>query len=177
MPGLKSALRPRIATVLWPLVRPGRGWIERGYDGKRLAPGVTAIVVAGDEGYTIPFALRSLIGFADQIVCVDNGSEDETLGEMEAFRDEHRDAADIEIVPLPGALVGECWNAGLERTRHQWFSPWDPDMVARTSGPSSIDQLREQVLGDTRPRTIALPTVNVFGDFEHVLRLAAIWDP
>ena len=133
MPGLKAALRPPLAKVLWPLVRPARSLLERDRAGRPLEPGITAIVVARDEGYTIPFALQTLVGFADQIICIDNGSRDETLGAMEAFRDEFGTVVAIEVVSLPGALVGECWDAGLERTRHQWFSPWDADMVARTS--------------------------------------------
>jgi glycosyltransferase involved in cell wall biosynthesis len=170
-------LRPPLAAVLWPLVRPFRGRIECDRDGRPLSPGITAIVTARDEAYTIRFALRSLVGFADQIVCIDNGSQDATLGEMEAFRDEHGDAVDVEVLSLPGALVGECWDAGLSRARHQWFSPWDADMVAKTTGRDAIGHLRERMLADDRPRTIALPTTNVYGDLRHVLRLNATWDP
>lgn len=177
MASFKVALRPPLARVLWPLVRPARRWIERDRSGRLLQPGITAIVVARDEGYTIPFVLRSLVGFADQVICIDNGSADRTLAEMEAFRDAHGDAADIEVLSLPGKLVGELWEAGLNRTRHEWFSPWDADMVARTSGPLDIAHLRERVLADGRPRTIALPTTNIYGDLRHVQKLNAVWDP
>jgi glycosyltransferase involved in cell wall biosynthesis len=171
--GLRTAVRPLLARGLWPVLRPVRRVIERGRDGRALLPGITAIVVARDEDYTVRFALRSLLGFADQIICVDNGSQDRTFREMEAFRDEYGDRADVDVVSLPGALVGELWDAGLDRTRHQWFSPWDADMVAKTS----ILDLRTQVLRDSRPRTIRMPTTNLGSDLRHVGRLEPVSDP
>ena len=171
--GVRTAARPLIARALWPVLRPARGAIERGRDGRRLRPGITAIVVARDEDYTVRFALRSLLGFADQIICVDNGSQDRTLHEMEAFRDEHGDEAAVDVVSMPGALVGELWDAGLERTRHQWFSPWDADMVAK----ASILDFRTRVLADGRPRTIRMPTTNLGSDLRHIGRLGAVSYP
>lgn len=134
-------------------------------------------MAARDEAYTIGFSLRSLVGFADQIICVDNGSEDGTLREMEAFRDEYGEEVEVEVLSRPGALVGQLWEAGLDLTRHQWFSPWDADMVAKTSGRESILDLRERMLADGRPRTIRLPHTNLFGDLTHVQRLNPVNDP
>lgn len=166
--GIRAAARPLLARGLWPVLRPARGALERGRDRRKLLPGVTAIVVARDEDYTVRFALRSLVDFADQIVCVDNGSQDRTLSEMEAFRDECEDRVAVEVLSLPGKLVGELWEAGLERTRYQWFSPWDADMVAKTTGRESILDLRTRVLNDSRPRTILMPTTNLGADLRHV---------
>jgi glycosyltransferase involved in cell wall biosynthesis len=174
---LRTALRPPLARVLWPLLQPVRGRIERGRDGRRLLPGITAIMAARDEDYTIRFALRSLVGFADQIICVDNGSVDRTLEEMEAFKEEYADRVDIEVLSMPGKLVGELWEAGLDRTRHEWFSPWDADMVAKTTEPADIRQFRTRMLADPRPRIISLPHTNLFGDLQHVLRLNPVNDP
>lgn len=177
MNSLRAAIRPALARVLWPLLRPVRGSIERGRDGRKLLPGITAIVVARDEDFTVDFALRSLVGFADQVVCVDNGSVDATLSEMEAFRDEFGDRVEVDVLSRPGALVGELWEAGLDHTRHQWFSPWDADMIARTDGPDSIIDFRARMLQDDRPRIILLPTINVAGDLRHVMRLTPVSDP
>jgi hypothetical protein len=163
--------------VLWPVLRPVRRGIERGRDGKPLLPGITAIMAARDEEYTVGFALRSLVGFADQIICVDNGSEDGTLRQMEAFREQYGDRVDVEVLSRPGVLVGELWEAGLDRTRHQWFSPWDADMVAKTSGRENILELRRRMLADGRPRIIQLPHTNLFGDLRHVQRLNPVHDP
>jgi glycosyltransferase involved in cell wall biosynthesis len=154
-------------------LRPFRGRLEQ----SDLRPGITAVVAARDEAYAIRFCLRSLIGFADQIVCIDNGSEDGTLREMEDFKEEHGGDVAVEVVPMPDALLGDCRQEGLRRTRHRWHLRWDADMVAKTSGPESMLALRDKVLADDRPRTIQLPRTNLIGDLEHTQRLGAVVDP
>jgi glycosyltransferase involved in cell wall biosynthesis len=174
---LRAALRPALAELLWPIVRPFRKRLEVTRDGVPLRPGITALVAARNEAYTIPFCLRSLVGFADQVVCVDNGSEDETLSLMKQFQREHGDAIEVDIVTMPGALLGECREAGLAMTRYQWHLRWDADMVAKTSGPESMIPLRERALADDRPRAIQLPRTNLFGDLHHALAHLPIVDP
>jgi glycosyltransferase involved in cell wall biosynthesis len=174
---VRAALRPALARVLWPLVRPFRSVIERSRDGRRLRPGITAVVAARNEAYTIPFALRSLLGFADQIVCIDNGSEDGTIARMEAFKAAFGDRVEVEIISRPGALLGECRETGLGASRYRWHLRWDADMVAKTSGPESMLPLREEILRDDRPRSIQLPRTNLFGDLRHALAHLPIVDP
>jgi glycosyltransferase involved in cell wall biosynthesis len=174
---LRAVLRPVLAKVLWPPIRPFRRRLETARDGTPLRPGIAAIVAARNEAYTIPFCLRSLVGFADQIVCIDNGSEDETLARMTQFAQEHSGQIEVEVLSMPGALLGECREAGLQRSRYQWHLRWDADMVAKTSGPESMLPLRERVLADDRPRAIQLPRTNLFGDLHHTLRHLPVVDP
>jgi glycosyltransferase involved in cell wall biosynthesis len=121
--------------------------------------------------------LESLIGIADQIVCVDNGSEDDTLALMHDFRARRGTEVRVDIVSLPGALLGDCREAGLDATRHQWHLRWDADMVAKTSGPESMHEVRAQALADRRPRAIQLPRTNLYSDLHHTLRLGPVVDP
>jgi glycosyltransferase involved in cell wall biosynthesis len=174
---IRARVRPPLATVLWPLVRPFRPVIERTRDRSPLKPGITAVVAGRDEAFTIGFCLRSLIGFADQIVCVDNGSTDGTLEHMQQFQSLHGDRIDVDVVSMPGALLGECREEGLRRTRRTWHLRWDADMVAKTSGPESIHDLRAAVLGDDRPRSLQLPRTNLMGDLRHASRLGGVVDP
>ena len=174
---LRKALRPPLATAMWPAMRPFRRRLERRRDGGRLFPGISAVVAARNEAYTLPMCLRSLIGFADEIICIDNGSSDSTLAEMEAFARNAGEQVDVEVVSMPGALLGECREEGLRRTGCQWHLRWDADMVAKTSGPESILELRERVLRDDRPRSIQLPRTNLYGDLVHTGRLSPAVDP
>jgi glycosyltransferase involved in cell wall biosynthesis len=177
MKSARARLRPPLAAILWPVLRPFRPFIERTRDGSELLPGITAVVAARDEAYTIGFCLRGLIGFADQIVCIDNGSEDETLQEMRTFRENYGDRVDADVVSMPGALLGDCREEGLRRARRQWHLRWDADMVAKTSGPESMLDLRARVLTDQRPRTIQLPRTNLVGDLRHAGRFGPVVDP
>jgi glycosyltransferase involved in cell wall biosynthesis len=174
---LKARLRPPLSAGLWPLVKPFWRSLDVGRDGRPLQPGITAVVAARDEAFTIGLCLRSLVGFADQIVCVDNGSEDGTLAEMHSFREAFAGRVETDIVSLPGALLGECREAGLAATRRQWHLRWDADMVAKTSGPANVRDLRQRVLADDRPRSIQLARTNLYGDLEHVLRHHEVVDP
>jgi glycosyltransferase involved in cell wall biosynthesis len=169
---MKAALRGPLAAVLWPVIRPLSGRLERD-----LLPGITAVVAARDEAYAIRFCLRGLVGFADQVICIDNGSQDATLAEMERFRDERGHELAVEVVSMPDALLGDCRQEGLRRTRHRWHLRWDADMVAKTTGPESMLALREQALADERPRTIQLPRTNLIGDLHHTQKLGSVVDP
>ena len=174
---LRKALRPPLAAAAWPAVRPFRRGLERRRDGGRLRPGISAVVAARNEAYTTPLCLRSLIGFADQIICIDNGSTDATLAAMEAFAHNYGDSVEVEIVSMPGALLGDCREEGLRRTRCEWHLRWDADMVAKTSGRDDVAELRRRVLRDDRSRSIQLPRTNLYGDLAHTGRLSPAVDP
>ena len=168
---VKSAVRPPLASVLWPLARPFRGHIERTRDGSRLRPGITAVIAARDEAYAIRFCLQSLIGFVDQIVCAidtgTRGSQDDTLLAVEEFRERWGGAVGVDVIAMPGALLRDRRDEGLRRSRHEWHLRWDADMVAKTSGPESILPLRERALASDRPRAISFGRTNLYGDLRH----------
>jgi glycosyltransferase involved in cell wall biosynthesis len=145
--------------------------------GEALKPGITALVAARDEEYTIPLCLESLLGFADEIVCVDNGSGDRTLEQMKAFASRAPSDCEVKILQMPGATLGECREAGLAETTRTWHLRWDADMVAKTSGPEAMSVLKKELDADPRPRTIQLPRTNLLADLSHASRLYETVDP
>jgi glycosyltransferase involved in cell wall biosynthesis len=173
----KSKLRPLLAEITY----YGyfcflRRVLEVGRNGKPLEKGITAVVAAKNESYTISLCLRSLVGVVDQIVCIDNGSDDDTLQQMYEFQNEYGGQIEIEIISLPGALLGDCREAGLRATKYQWHLRWDADMVCKTSGAESMLLLREEVLANDHPRAIQLPRTNLFGDLHHTSKLYPVVD-
>lgn len=169
---IKAGLKQTVRNILRPVLYysyylPFQNSISVTRDGKPLLPGITAIVAARDEEYTIGMCLQSLVGIADQVVCIDNGSADATLRIMKEFREKNRNKIEIDILEMPGALLGDCREAGLQHTRHQWHLRWDADMVCKTSGPEDMKQLRDKVLKDNLPRAIQLPRTNLMGDLHH----------
>lgn len=138
-------------------------------DGKPLKLGITAVVAMKNEEYTLPLCLESLIGFADQIVIIDNGSEDSSLEKAKEFKEKFGNKVEIDIIEMPGALLGDCREAGLKATRYQWHLRWDADMVAHTDGPNDMKLLRQKVLKDNTPRAIQLPRINIYGDLKHTM--------
>lgn len=153
-----------------------RSW-DKARNSEELKDGITAVVSAKNEEYIIPFCLKSLVGVVDQVVCIDNGSDDATLQLMKDFKAEFGEKIEVVVLEMPGALLGDCRNAGLEHTRYKWHLRWDADMVCRTSGPDDMKLLREKVLKDDRPRTIQLPRTNLRGDFHHTRKNLLAIDP
>lgn len=174
---LKATIRKVLMVVLY------HGWYRwvRTWDnscsGEPLKDGITAVVSAKNEEYIIPFCLKSLVGVVDQVVCIDNGSDDGTLAAMQAFKDEYGSKIEVDILEMPGALLGDCRNAGLDHTRYKWHLRWDADMVCRTSGSQDMKLLRKEVMENDRPRTIQLPRTNLRGDFHHTRKNLPAIDP
>lgn len=172
---LKAEVRKVLAVILYHgYYRWERSW-DRGWNGEILKDGITAVVSARNEEYILPFCLKSLVGVVDQVVLVDNGSDDATLQIMKDFKEENEGRIEVDVLEMPGALLGDCRNAGLRQTRYKWHLRWDADMVCRTSGENSMTQIRE-LIKDDRPRTIQLPRTNLRGDFHHT-RHALAMDP
>jgi len=146
-------------------------------NGKRLLPGITAVVSAKNEGYTIPFCLRSLVGSVDQVVCIDNGSTDDTFIKMLKFKEDFGKQIEVEVLSMPDELLGDCREAGMKFSKYEWHLRWDADMVAKTTGDESFSKLREKILKDDRPRAIALPRTNIYGDLTHTSKRENIVDP
>lgn len=174
---MKATVRKILFAILYPFYyKIFKGKINVARDGQPLLRGISAVVVAKNEEFTIRFCLESLVGFADQIICIDNGSQDRTLSEMQSFKERFGDEVQVDILPMPGKLLGECRDAGLEMTKHQWHLRWDADMVFHTDGPNSAKYLREKVMGSDLPRTIQLPRLNLFGDFNHTRKGHSVLD-
>ena len=172
---LKSIIRKVLSVVLYyGWYRWFRSW-DTTRDGQPLKDGITAVVSARNEEYILPFCLKSLVGVVDQVVLIDNGSDDSTLEVMKRFKEENEGNVEVDILEMPGALLGDCRNAGLDSMRYKWHLRWDADMVCRTSGLSDMKQIRELIKND-RPRTIQLPRTNLRGDFHHTRHALAL-DP
>jgi glycosyltransferase involved in cell wall biosynthesis len=167
---MKSLFRKIIRPVLYYLYYlPFKKSINVSREGKPLMMGITAVVAMKNEEYTLPFCLESLIGFADQIVIIDNGSEDSSLEKAKAFKNAFGNKVEVDIIELPGALLGDCREAGLKAACYQWHLRWDADMVAHTDGANDMKKLREKILKDNTPRAIQLPRVNIYGDLQHAM--------
>ena len=169
---IKSTIKQTARKVLLPLqyifyYKLFESKIRVTRDGKPLLPGISAVVAARDEEYTISLCLESLIEVADQVICIDNGSTDNTLKLMYDFKAKYGHQIQVDVIEMPGALLGDCREAGLRATQYQWHLRWDADMVCKTSGPEDMRQLREKVLRDDYPRAIQLPRTNLMGDLSH----------
>ena len=174
---IKIALRFVLSGVLnYPFYIFFRNKYELSRNGEPLKPGISAVVAAKNEEYIIPYCLNSLKGIADQIICIDNGSTDSTMQLMEKFKFENP-KIHVDVISLPNALLGDCREAGLNATKHQWHLRWDADMVCKSSGPENMKILKDKILKKNNARAIRLPRTNLEGDFHHASKIGKIVDP
>ena len=142
-----------------------------------LKEGVTAVLVAKNESYNLPLALESLIGFADQIICIDNGSSDNSLMKMKSFQQKFSHQVQVDVIEAPGKLLGDCRNLGLEHSKYRWHLRWDADMVFRQKiGKYNSVWLKEKISLINYPTAIKLARINLSGDFHHVSNLFRVKD-
>ena len=129
--------------------------------------GISAIVRAKDEEEWIEASIRSIVGFADQIVVGDNGSIDATPGILRRLSGELSGL--VEALSFPEADIAALTNALIARTRYRWIIRWDADFVAQTSGPARIGLLRDWLtrLSPQRYYAIYVRMVELSGDFWH----------
>ncbi len=134
--------------------------------------GVTAVVVARNESYSLLMSLGSLVGFADEIICIDNGSTDDTLQKMQSFQKKYNSRLKVEVIEAPGKLLGDCRNIGLEQSTYSWHLRWDADMVFRqNAGKYNAVWLKEKIQKIKFPAAIKLSRINLSGDLHHVSQL------
>lgn len=164
MTNIKTIGRKVLAPIFYFIYLLKKKSLNKDLNGKPLKSGVSAVISMKDEEYTIEACIRSLNGFADQIICIDNGSTDKSI---EIVKNLQNEFPSLELVQMPGALLGDCRNEGLRRTVYNWHLRWDADMIAHTDGAHSFSHLKEKILQSNTPRTIQLPRINLNGDFYH----------
>jgi len=150
---------------------------KKQYESSEWKEGVSAVVVARNESYNLPIVLESLIGFADQIICIDNGSSDDSLLKMKNFQQQFSSQVLVEVIEAPGKLLGDCRNIGLQHSKFNWHLRWDADMVFRQQiGKYNSQWLKEKIRNINYPTAIRLSRINLSGDFHHVSKLHKVVD-
>lgn len=128
--------------------------------------GVTAVMRVRDEEDWLEASVRSLAGFADQVVIGENGSEDGTPAIVDRL---HREFPGwVEVAVCPADDIRTLTNRLIARARYRWVVRWDGDFVALTEGPRRIALLRDRLAAwRFRHCLMYLPMVELAGDLWH----------
>ena len=129
--------------------------------------GISVIVRVKNEVDWIGPSLLSIRELADEIIVADNGSTDGTIEVIESLRDE--EGLPIQLYRKPELYHCDLSNFLLSKTRYCWIFRWDGDMVAHTTGNTSIKHLRDRILAldERRYWVIYLRLINLAGDLFH----------
>jgi len=152
------------------LRRSGRsGWfgagIVRSLQPRR--PGISVLLAVQDEQYVLGLSIRSFLELGDEVIVVDNGSQDASRQIARALAERYPDR--VRFFDRPD-LVDLYQNRAfaLSQARYQWVVRADSDYVCYTDGPLAVQEFRRFVLSlrhSLQPAVIWVPQVNVFGDF------------
>jgi glycosyltransferase involved in cell wall biosynthesis len=139
---------------------------------QRRKPGISVLLASQDEQYLLGLSIRSFLELGDEVIVVDNGSQDaspqiaRTLAERYPGRVRFFDRPELVDLHQNRALA-------LSQARHEWVVRADSDYVCYTEGPLAVQDFRRFVLSVRRsvqPAVIWVPQPNVFGDFFHTGR-------
>jgi glycosyltransferase involved in cell wall biosynthesis len=161
-------LRPVFSFVAWNCYwRFNYGKLAKTKQGARLKPGISVVIPARNEEYSIKPCLESLIGVVDQFILIDNGSDDQTLAIMKDFKKKREGMEEIIILEMPGATLLEMRQKGLDHVSYSWMIRGDADMVFT----HEMKRIRAEALKRKRPAAIYLQYFNLYGDPEHQHRI------
>ena len=131
------------------------------------APGLSAMMTVKNEEEWVELSLRSISTIADEIVFVDNGSTDATLDV--AMRTAERYNLPARILSFVSEDFCAAVNYALSQTTRRWIFRWHGDFIGRTSGNSSLRQLRRRIeqLDTERYFCLLVGPVSLDGDVYH----------
>ena len=129
--------------------------------------GISIYIRVKDEADWIELSILSIQDFADEIIVVDNGSQDGTIEKIKRLQNKLK--IPLALYEQPSLNFTDLNNFALVKTNFHWVMKWDGDFVAHTSGENNISGLRERLLAldSRRYYFIYLRLINLNGDLLH----------
>ncbi|MBK5937913.1 glycosyltransferase [Halochromatium roseum] len=137
---------------------PASGWravcegpLDSGTDTLHSWPGVTISVVTFNSGRWLPGLLNSLLAQHYPLArlslhLVDNGSQDDTLAQLDAFRAEYEAAfARVTLSQLPNPGFGAAHNHAIAQAEDDWVLITNPDLEL---GAETLPRVVRMALAD-----------------------------
>ena len=168
--------------------REGRRDFAFTLERSRELPGVSAMVRVRNEARKIDYCLRSILPVFDEIVVVDNGSDDGTASLVQQVMEQHDPDGKIRLLTYPFRLARfgpehddtpedslssavYFTNWALSHCTFQYVCKWDGDMVLRREVRDSFAQFLEQI-PSAPPHCWAIAGQTIYRDVQGHFHLA-----
>ncbi len=154
----------------------------------RKRKGVSALLRARNEEQKIGHCLRSIIDLFDEVVFVDNGSEDGTLAIVKRIKETEDQGDRVKVYDYPfklarfgpehdgtpedsvhSAVYYSNW--GISHCSFAYVCKWDGDMVLKKEARQPLKERLRQ-LHDNPPRCWTLPGQTIYRDLKRDYYLA-----
>lgn len=128
---------------------------------------ISVSMISWNEEDSIPLAIESVKGFADEVVVLDNGSWDKTVKEAEAALTDLNIPGEVKV--QKGLLMYESRYKVIELCSHPWILMQDANPVMNSEGPNSTETLKNLVNRNPNKKwMIRCGDINLCGDYYHV---------
>jgi len=136
--------------------------------------GISAMMTVKNEEDWIEKSVRSVQQVVNEIVVVDNGSDDKTPSIL--TRLEHELGGKLRLYTFDREDFCAAVNYNLDLTRFRWILRWHGDFIAHTTGPRAISNLTKNAisLDARRYYCIWIGPVSVDGDIFHQIPQADV---
>ena len=120
---------------------------------------ISVALISWCEAQTVDLCLRSLKGYADEVVIADTGSFDGTIHQARQWLDQ----LDLpgEIVSVTIRSLGQARRAAIEKCTHPWIQLIDANLVLSEGLKKELRQATE------KERSGMVRSLNLAGDYEH----------
>jgi glycosyltransferase involved in cell wall biosynthesis len=129
--------------------------------------GISVLFACQNEEFVVDLSIRSFLDFGDELVIVDNGSQDRTKDIVRELESQHPDK--IRFYDRPDLVhLYQNRQYALEHSSFRWIVRADADYVAYTDGEYDIRNFRDRLLSQASrhyPLAYGVPTVNVTASF------------
>lgn len=146
--------------------------VYKGYNLVSRRPGISTLISCQNEEATVGWCILSFLDFSDEIIVVDNGSNDRTKDIVREIARKYPERIQFFDRPHLRDLY-ESRQCALEHSTCRWIMRADADYVCYTSGEYNAIKLREHVLNR---KDLPWPVVyrvcrpNLFLDYWHTGR-------
>ena len=120
---------------------------------------ISAALISWNEVDTVDLCLKSLKGFADEVIIADTGSFDGTIKKARECLTEYDISG--EVLEVNTHTLGQGRQAAIDKTSHDWILLVDSNLVlSQALIAELLDAQRRGLLGMIR-------SLNLMGDYEH----------
>jgi len=138
--------------------------------------GISVLIACQNEEPIVDLSIRSFLEFGDELVIVDNGSQDRTKESVRKLQSQYPEK--IRFYDTPDLMdLYQNRQFALERSSFRWIVRADADFVAYTDGEYDIRNFRDLLLKQKSrlfPLIYGVPLVNVTASFD---RTGVEWPP
>jgi len=138
--------------------------------------GISVLIACQNEELVVDLSIRSFLEFGDELVIVDNGSQDRTKEIVRELQSQY--PKKISFYDAPNLMdLYQNRQFALERSSFRWIVRADADFVAYTDGEYDIRNFRDLLLNQKSrlfPLIYGVPLVHVTGSLD---RTGIEWPP